>query len=78
MPADKCKRFDSVLTLQNFSQQRHAGFRTDVGCPDVDYHMSYDKSTGVVWMTPGMKMQLHRHDHILFVDCQKRQYNKIN
>ena len=31
----------------------------------------------IMWMTPTMRTNLLRYSHILFLDCQKRQMNKI-
>ena len=45
-----------------------------------DFRIQYSpdgRPTAIMWMTPGMRTNLLRYSHILFLDCQKRQMNKI-
>ena len=49
--------------------------------PGFDYRVHYDVEgcpDGIVWMTPDMKMNLLQYGKILFLDAQKRQFNKSN
>ncbi len=49
--------------------------------PGFDYRVHYDVEgcpDGIVWMTPDMKMNLLQYGKIIFLDAQKRQFNKSN
>ena len=49
--------------------------------PLFDYRIWFDddnKPIGVAWMTPEMRNRLLRYGDVLFLDAQKRQYNKQN
>jgi hypothetical protein len=49
--------------------------------PGFDYRVHYDTDgcpNGIVWMTPDMKMNLLQYGKVIFLDAQKRQYNKSN
>jgi hypothetical protein len=54
---------------------------TKLAVPGFDYRVHYDRDgcpDGIVWMTPDMKMNLLQYGKILFLDAQKRQFNKSN
>ena len=54
---------------------------TKLAVPGFDYRVHYDRDgcpDGIVWMTPYMKMNLLQYGKILFLDAQKRQFNKSN
>jgi hypothetical protein len=92
LPADGCTIFDSDIVLANFKEHlrntlQDTGDIWDVinfldRCEIVDFRVSYCKTTsrpnGIVWMTTDMKKLLRRHGHLLFLDYQKRQFNKVN
>ena len=40
-------------------------------------HSTDGRPIAIMWMTPTMRTNLLRYSHILFLDCQKRQMNKI-
>ena len=45
-----------------------------------DYRVQYSpdgRLIAIMWMTPTVRTNLLRYSHILFLDCQKRQMNKI-
>jgi hypothetical protein len=49
--------------------------------PGFDYRMQRSIDgfpIGIVWMTPEMKKNICRYGQVLFLDGQKRQYNKMN
>lgn len=91
LPADEGTKFDSDITLVNYREHltnvmQDTGQMWDVmklfQNIGVDYRVSSDKETGrpngVVWMTNEMKTRLIRYGRSLFLDFQKRQFNKVN
>ena len=52
-----------------------------VTLPGFDYRMNRTVDgypEGIVWMTPEMKKNIIRYGQVLFLDGQKRQYNRMN
>ncbi len=92
LPANECTKFDSEIMLVNYrahltNVMQDTGQMWDVinllsRCEGVDFHVSRDEETGrpngIVWMTTDMKERLIRYGRLLFLDFQKRQYNKVN
>ena len=60
----------NVLKLLNLEKEENPGF---------NFQMWFDKNNkpiGVCWITSNMRRRLLRHGKIMFLDAQKRQYNK--
>ncbi len=92
LAANEMTKFDSDIILTNYrahlvSVMQDTGQMWDVinllsRCDEVDFRISRDIDTGrpngIVWITSAMKKRLIRYGRLLFLDFQKRQYNKVN
>ena len=72
----KCMQQSSSIWIAN----RYLS-ETKVRIPGFDFRIHLDKDgcpDAVVWMTPDMRMNLLQYGNILFLDAQKRQFNRSN